>query len=216
MREFQLFLQNLITISEGFAALTALIFMWKKKEKYWRIFALYLVLIFLSEIFGKWGELIIDYNKNNFYNYFVIPLQFIFWIWLYAKKSLKKPKLFYSFTALYILALVVHEYFLKSAKIIFSLNYTLGCLLLMILAVMEFYKQITSPNILKFKKNMMFYVNIGVTLFYIGTLPFFTFYPFIVEYDGFYDFYFTYFLASCVMMYVLFSIAFIWGKQNYT
>lgn len=216
MTKFQDIFSYLILISEGLSAVTAFLFYKKVREKYWIWFAVYLLVIFLCECFGKWGHEWVQYNKTSFYNYFVIPLQFLFFFWLYAYKSLNRPRLFYLFTLIYALSFFPYEIFFKTSKIIFSFNYTLGCLLLLILVIMEFYKQITSPNILLFKSNIMFYINIGVTLFYIGTLPLFSFYFLIYQYPDFWEIYFNYFLISCVIMYLLFSISFIWGKQNYT
>lgn len=84
----------------------------------------------------------------------------------------------------------------------------------MVLVIMEYYKQINSSEILNFSRNKMFYINLGVTLFYIGTLPFWTFFNLIKEYSELHYIYFTYFLMSGIIMYLLFSISFIWGKQN--
>jgi hypothetical protein len=169
--------------------------------------------MFLCEIIGKWGENFFEYNKPAFFNYFVIPIEFIFFYWIYAAKSFKRPKLFYTISALYLLSFIPGEIFMTK-KIIFSFNYTFGCLILMILVVMEYYRQVNSSNILNFSRNPMFYINLGVTLFYIGTLPFWAFFAYIKTYREIYNIYFAYFLISGIVMYLLFSISFIWGKQN--
>jgi len=213
MNDFQRFIQESLIWVEGLAALISLLYFNKSKERYWKYFSFYLIIMFLSEVFGKWGDQLMDYNKPKFFNYFVIPLEFLFFFWLYAAKSLKRPKLFYILSTIYILSFS-SEYFFAGRKIIFSFNYTLGCLMLMILVIMEYYKQVNSSDILNFHKNKMFYINLGITLFYIGTLPFWTFYKFIIEYRDVYDIYYSYFLISGIIMYLLFSISFIWGRQS--
>ncbi|UMQ40080.1 hypothetical protein ACN9MN_14030 [Chryseobacterium sp. S-02] len=215
MTELEIILQNSLIWVEGLAALVSILYYPKIKNQYWKYFSYYLILMFLCEVMGKWGENFIDYSKQNFYNYFVIPVEFIFFFWIYAAKSFAKPKLFYVISALYLLSLVFGEV-VSTKKIIMSFSYTFGCLILMGLVVMEYYKQINSSNILNFNKNPMFYINLGVTLFYIGTMPFWTFFAYIKDYRDIYHVYFSYFLISGIIMYLLFASSFIWGKKNYS
>ncbi|WP_251040590.1 MULTISPECIES: hypothetical protein [Chryseobacterium] len=214
MTDFQKVIQESMFWVEGLAAFTSILSYNKIKNQYWKYFMFYLIFIFLCEAVGKWGDLVMEYNKAAFYNYFVIPIQFIFFYWLYAAKSFENRKLYIVLSLLYLVSFIPSEILFSTDKIMFSLNYTLGCLILMILVVMEYYKQINSSNILSFGKNRMFYINLGVTLFYIGTLPFWTFLTLIREYRGIFNIYFDYFLISGIIMYLLFSISFIWGKQN--
>ncbi|MDN4013784.1 hypothetical protein QX233_15020 [Chryseobacterium gambrini] len=213
MTELETILQDSMIWVEGIAALISILYYSRIKNQYWKYFSYYLILMFLCEAIGKWGENFIDYSKPNFYNYFVIPVEFIFFYWIYAAKSFGKPKLFYVISALYLISLIFGDIF-STKKIIMSFSYTFGCLILMGLVIMEYYKQINSSNILNFSRNPMFYINLGVTLFYIGTLPFWTFFAYIIVYREIYHIYFSYFLLSGIVMYLLFSISFIWGKQN--
>jgi len=203
-------------MSEGIAALVSILYFKRIKESHYRYFSFFLIFIILCETFGKYGDHYISYSKVSFFNYFVIPIEFIFFYWLYAWNSLGKKNLFFLFTALYLLSFIPHELYFNFVKdkVIYSFSYTLGSLLLMFLVVMEFYKQINSDNILHFAKNRMFYINIGVTLFYIGTLPFWSFYFQLFEHKEIWDLYFNYFLLSGIIMYLLFASSFIWGKQN--
>jgi hypothetical protein len=214
MKDFQEFVSESMLWVEGLAALIGIFYYNHLKQNHWKLFVFYLILIFLCEAFGRWGNN--DYfSKALYYNYFVMPVQFIFFYWLYAAKSLGKPKLFVILSGLYLLSFIPNElYFSENSKIVFAFNYTFGCLILMLLVVMEYYKQINSTDILNFGKNRMFYINLGVTLFYIGTLPFLTFYSLLRNYLQLWNIYFDYFLISGVVMYILFSISFIWGKQN--
>lgn len=214
MSEFQKVLQESLIWIEGLAALISIIFYRNAKDQYWKYFSVYLILMFLCEVFGKWGGDFVEYDKPKFFNYFVIPVEFLFFYWVYAAKSLKKPKLFYILSILYLLSFLPNEYFFEARKIIFSFNYTFGCLILMVLVIMEYYKQVNSSDILHFNKNKMFYINLGVTLFYIGTLPFWTFFSLLNKYPDLWNMYFNYFLMSGIIMYLLFSISFIWGKQS--
>lgn len=216
MGDFQHFLQSGMIFAEGLAALASIIFFKRIKGSHYRCFSIFLIFIFCCETFGKFAENYFSYPKNLFFNYFVIPVEFIFFYWLYAYQSLKNKKLFFAFSAIFLLAFIPNElYFIKN-KQIFSFNYTFGSLLMMFLVIMEYYKQVNSDNILNFARNRMFYINLGVTLFYIGTLPFWAFYFQLLEYMEIWNLYFSYFLLSGIVMYLLFASSFIWGKQNYT
>lgn len=214
MSDFQKIMAESMYWCEGLAAIVSLLYYNRVKGQHWKYFVLYLIIIFLCESVAKWGEPFIHLNKPHFYNYFVIPFQYIFFYWLYAFKSLENKKLFYTLSIIYLLSFIPSELFFSESKIVFSLNYTFGCLILMVLVIMEYYKQVNSYSILSFSRNRMFYINLGVTLFYIGTLPFLTFFSLIRKYITIWDMYFVYFQISGAVMYILFSISFIWGKQN--
>lgn len=223
LNNFQLFLSNSGLFFEGVAAIIALLYYKSVNKQYWKYFAYYLVIIFLCEVLGKWGVNWITFSdpalekikKAIYYNYFVIPLQFIFFYWLYGAKSLKNNRIFWIFSLLYVLSFIPSELYFKESKIVSSFNYTFGCLLLMIMVILEYYKQINSEDIISFHKNRMFYINLGVTLFYIGTLPFFTFYELLYkESPEIWSIYYSYYQISLLLMYLLFSISFIWGKQS--
>jgi len=214
MTEIQKIFSSFMYWGEAFAALVSLIYFGREKKQTWKYLAIYLILIFLCESAVKWGEKPLKIDRINFYNYFVIPLQFIFFYWLYAKESLKKVKLFYILTGIYILTYILRGLFFPEKKIIFSFNYNTGCLLLMGLVIMEFYKQVNSSEILNFSKNRMFYINLGITLFYIANQPFMTFNSLLWKYIDIWDIYFIYFQVSGAVMYILFASSFIWGKQS--
>ncbi len=84
----------------------------------------------------------------------------------------------------------------------------------MILVFLEFKKQIQNDDILAFPENKMFYINIGIMLFYVGTLPFFSLYHLLLKEPEIWNIYYLYFLISNCIMYLLFTASFIWGKQK--
>ena len=95
-----------------------------------------------------------------------------------------------------------------------SLNFTIGGFLISIMIILEYNKQMKSDAILKFRENIMFYINAAVGLFYVGTLPFFAFYNLLVNDLVFFYDYYMFFLITNILMYTLFSIALLWGKPN--
>lgn len=214
MIKIQLFLRDSIIWTEFLCAFIALWTFKKVRHSQWKWFSIYLIVIFLLEFTSNY--LLVNYPtfKKDYYAYFVIPLEFIFFFWLYAHKSLKKRELFIIFTMLYLLSFIPHKLFFEKTDIVYSVNYTFGCFLLMILVALEFNHQIQSDDILNYNKNKMFYINLGVVLFYIGTLPFFTFYGIFIKDMNMWNYYYTYFLIFNNVMYLLFATSLLWGKQK--
>ncbi|MGC4039685.1 MAG: hypothetical protein QM710_02515 [Flavobacterium sp.] len=121
--------------------------------------------------------------------------------------------MFWICTIIYLVSLLPY-FFFGGDSVVNSFNYIVGTFLLSAIVVLEFNKQIKSDDILKFRENMMFYINTGVCLFYIGNLPFFSFNSLFWEHKTFFYSYYLFFLVTGALMYLLFSIALLWGKPN--
>ncbi len=214
MESFQKLLGETLIWVQFLAAIIALIYLPKLKNSYWKWFVAYIVLIFLIEAFSRWGLKNHASYRVYWYDFFGIPVQFLFFYWLYAVKSLKNNQLFWVCTVVYILSFLPYFGLFEKVNIVYSLSYTVGNVLLMLLVLLELFKQIKSENILQFKENFMFYVNVGIMIFYIGTLPFFSFYGLILKDAVLWNDYFIFFMVANHVMYLLFTAAFIWGKPN--
>ena len=178
------------------------------------MFAVYVVIIFLQELFWYERKVFYSITRNEYYAILGIPIQFIFFYWLYALKSLKKPKLFTACILLFVLPLILKIYF-DGVNSIFSLSLNLGTVILIVLMILEFVKQIKNDNILLFRENKMFYINIGLILFYLGTYPFHIYNRLLYdEYNSIWNGYYIYFLITNCILYLLFAASFIWGKEK--
>lgn len=196
------------------AAVVALCYWSKLKNSYWKWFIIYLCVIFFVEAFSKWGLNNNAKYRVYLYDFFGIPIQFLFFYWLYAIKSLKNYTLFWVCTFLYTISFLPYFTLFAKGSIVYSLSYTVGNVLLMLMVLLEIFKQINSEKILLFRSNFMFYINIGIMLFYIGTLPFFSFYGLLYKHPEFWNNYYIFFMVANHIMYSLFICAFVWGKPN--
>jgi len=215
MLEYYSYIGNLLLGIEFFSALVSIFYFQKVKHSHWKWFAIYLIFIFIQEFFWKFTPSFIGIRKQDYYVFFGIPIQYLFFYWLYAFKSLKNRKLFIICFLVYSITYIPLEIYFKKIDVVYSLNLTVGTILLTLLIVLEFIKQIKNDDILKFKENKMFYINIGVILFYIGTYPLFAFYDFFSKgtYTNIWNIYFLYFLITNCIMYLLFIASFIWGRN---
>lgn len=215
MSPLQIVLRESITWIECLAALIGLVQYRTVKNSYWKWFVWYLVFVAVAEVFSKFGLEYFPMLRRFYYDFFIIPTEFVFLFWLYARKSLQRKRLFETATAIYLISFVPHLFSLEETRIINALSYTTGVMLLAIMAVMEFNKQVKSDVILQFQGNKMFYVNVGVVLFYVGTLPFFAFDAYLYEHEPIiWNYYFIFFLVVVNLMYLLFAASLVWGKSK--
>lgn len=215
MLELQKHLSQLLMGIEFISALVGFIYFFKLKRSYWKWFSVYLVVIFIQEYFWYGNNTsYFGITKNEYYAFFGIPIQYLFFYWLYALKSLKNKWLFLFCTTLYLVTLPIAPYFEK-LNIVYSINLNVAILLIILLLALEFIKQIKNDNILYFKENKMFYLNVGMVVFYIGSYPFQAFSEILFkQHFPIWDVYYTYFLVANCIMYLSFSASFIWGKQE--
>lgn len=214
MEELLKTLASTMNFAEAIPVVVGLYFYKKIKNTYWKWFLYYLAFIFCIE-FLSYNEIIWDASRIKYiYGFAIIPIEFLFMYWLYTCKSLKNNKLFWLFTVVYLTSFIPHLYLESEKTMVYSFNYVVGSFLIGILVFLEYLKQIRSDEIIRFKENMMFYVNLGVSLLYVGTLPLFSFYAIIYKNNEIFTNYYVYFLLINQLMYLLFSMAFLWGKPN--
>lgn len=214
IHDIQNILFQSLRVTEFLCAVVAFCYYRKVKGTYWKWFAIYVILIFILEATSVSGLQDYPEFRKFYYDFFVIPAEFLFLYWLYAYKSLQLKRLFVVSCFIYIMSLVAHLFFFNEPPLVYSITYVIGNLLLLIMVFLEFYNQVQTEKILQFKKNMMFYVNAGVVIFYIGTLPFFTFYGLLLKDVVIWNNYYAFFMLANNIMYLLFAAAFIWGKPN--
>ncbi|WP_340201565.1 hypothetical protein [Ascidiimonas sp. W6] len=207
-------LKSILFLVQLVAALAGCFYFFKLKTSYWKWFGVYLVILFIQQHLLKYVFPNMVASKNVYYLLFGIPLEYIFLYWLYAKQSLKKEKLFYIFSILYIVTVLI-SWFVQETDDALSISLNTGSLLLTVLVVLEYLKQISDDSILKFRENSMFYINVGVILFYIGAHPFHVFQKYLyADYKVFIEYYYVYFLGANCSMYLLFIASFVWGKKK--
>ncbi|MEC4003702.1 hypothetical protein OX283_003470 [Flavobacterium sp. SUN052] len=206
-------LLDLLHICEFIAMIVGIIKLKSLKNSYWKWLVFYLIYIFMYEIMTAFFSN--DFSKyiEKITSLIQIPLEYTFIYWLFAYKSLNMKKIFWIFTVSYFITFFL-EYHLDNLDrfSFFSLSKVFGALLILILVIIEFTKQIKSDTILNFKSDKMFYINIGVVLFYIGTMPFWALYFKILEFPEIWNSYYIYFMVSNCIMYLLFAASFVWGK----
>ena len=214
MLEYYPFLSKVLLGIEFLAALVGTFYLFKLKTNYWRWFSIYLIYIFIQEFFWYFNTTLLSLTKQEYYAFIGIPIQYVFFYWLFALKSLKKRRLFIFCLVVYISSIIM-EALLEKIHVVYSISLNIGTIILILLVVLEFMKQIKNENILNFRVNKMFYINFGIIIFYVATYPFIAFYRmFANQYIEIWNGYYLYFMISNCLMYLLFIASFLWGKKQ--
>ncbi len=209
-----------LTIAEATACIVGFRYWKKLKDTYWKFFPVYLACILAAELLGRYLGYKKLYTANlALYNYFVIPLEILFFISLFYRtfstRSLKRLSIIVAFIYM---ACWFSEMFLLpkvSSFWVGALSYTVGIVTLLVLILSYLFKLSSSDEIVFIKHNMMFWVCMGLFVFYAFSLPFYGMYNYLYKHH--YNFYLTYsniiFFLNYIM-YGLFTLAFIWGKPK--
>ena len=133
MTQLQTIFYNSINWTEGLTVLVGIFFYKNLKNTYWKWFLIYLFFIALSELLSVNILKHFPTLRKYFFDFLVIPIEFLFFYWLYAKKSLKLEKLFWLSCSIYLVFYLLHFINHKKIRSISSMSYTIGVFLLSIM-----------------------------------------------------------------------------------
>jgi hypothetical protein len=217
------FLRYLLTFFELAACIVGFLYWNKIKKSNWKLFPIYLTIIITIELFGYYSirnHGLSGYN-NNVYQYFSIPLQFLFFCWLFYKYFFKLWQKIAAligvmvFLVFWMIEILSEQ---KTTHWFISLSYDSGTIILLVLILLFIVQLISADEILNFKTNIMFWVAMGLFAGYICTIPYYIWRNYLIVYEktrpdllytAFYGFMFLNYL-----MYSLFCVGFIKWKQT--
>ena len=182
-------------------------------------FPFYLLFIVLSEFLGDYLKVHnMVYENIHFFNYFEIPIEFNFSFWLFFNffKNTRYRMLPIICSVIYLLCWIIDIVYLSRLRFFFySFSYTIGNLVLLVLILLYFIQLVMSDAILSFRENMMFWVSLGLLLYYLGSFPYYGLHNTIAFKYREINIAYTYIvdILDC-LMYLMFTFSFIWGKPN--
>lgn len=206
----------LLFILEWLAAFSGLLKWRNMPVKHWRLFVIYLFIVALTE---SGAEIHYYFTKDAFinaavYNSFLIPLQFIFFFWLFYRElnPVKQSHWPLICALVYFVGWVSDYFYMTDKEFAFqSFSYTLGNILLLLLIIIFMIRLVNSAGILTFYRERMFWVCCGLVLFYLGSLPFYGLWNTLAnDYPAIFNQYWLIQMYLNYGMYLFFTIAFIW------
>ena len=211
----------LINLFELLACLTGFVTIRKLQGSYWYYFPFYLAVVFITEVSAEYITYALHnaYLNTLIYKYFGIPIQFLFFYWIFYRYFSTGPRRVWVavLSSVYIMCLLADLLYLGKMSFFASFSYMAGNIVLLVLILMFYIQFINSDEVQQYRYSMMFWVCLGMLLFYLGTLPFYGLRNML--YDQYTQLFYIYYYASFVLnytMYIMFIIAFIWARPNYS
>ena len=204
---------RLLILAEAAAAIAGLITWSKWRGTYLKWVPLYLALIVCLELSER---LLRNFGQVAVASLILkvsIVTEMLF-IHCFFYKTLNK-KIIIAGACVYLLGFLLENFFIQDELYYFqSLSYTIGNLFILVYLLMFFMELVKSEKILVFKKLTVFWISLGMLVFYLGTFPFYGLYN---ELSKDLDLFVPLAWISTSLnysMYLLFTIAFIWGKPQ--
>jgi len=161
---------NAAVLSEGIAAFTALVFWRKLSNKYLYIFPIVLVLIFSVEIGAgifsesEWKPLI--YNLLS-----IITFSGYSYIFFRHISDNKYKEIIKVCTIGYLISVFANCLCVSIFHDSHQISYIVGGINMIIFPVMYFISILNNSKTLTIKRDLVFWISIGLLLFYVGYLP---------------------------------------------
>ena len=213
---------------ELLAALVGTIFYYKYKHTYLKYFLFLLWYIFLSEFFVGYIrdnkiDFFLHYSKTGIiYTHWVYnildTISFLVYYYIYYKSMSSNEKYknwIKKFAIAYIVISILNWSFIQNFfEELQSYLFIIGAIFLIIAILFYFIELLKSEKILVFHKNLLFWISIGLLLYYAGNIPF------AAELNGYalipggIHKLFLIVNILAIIMYLLFTFGFIWSKKE--
>lgn len=213
-------LRNIGFIAEFSAALVGIIWCLKIRKfqgiiKWFPIFLLY---IFLNDLIGINTKTFFPNNNNLIIFNISTSITFLYYFFLYGKfiKNKNQKKMILVLTIIYLTSLLINGFFENYLVEYQSIPYIIGASFILINVTLYFIQLLNSEEVLTTKHNLLFWVSVGLLIYYIGNIPFRivrNYYANLADLTILFSLNF----ALTIIMNVFFIIGFIWSsnKQPY-
>lgn len=211
------YLINILLVFEWIAFLVSLVFFKQLKKQNLVLITVWLFVIVFSEAIGKLTAIrVLTFVGNVKWFNVMIPAQFLCLFLLFYRQTNYRywQRIIILFSA--VLAILTIVYILQPGRHKFNvLNYTLGVIFLSAACLHYLYECMNSQSIIDIYTNSMFYLAIGILLYYLGTLPFYSMRNYLFyNYESiFYPYYYMGYVLN-ITMYGLTTFGIIWANRK--
>ncbi|MEP7319624.1 MAG: hypothetical protein ABI921_12810 [Panacibacter sp.] len=207
---------NWLVAVEALAAIAGFL-TWKKwKDHYLKWFPVYLTMITVRETCYHIFSYLNKGSTASLMYEIAVPVEILFISWFfYCTLTVKNRKVVLAGALLYIVSLVLEKILIDAQGYYFrSLSYTTGNLFILIYLILFLIELVRSEKIFNFQKITVFWIAVGLLIFYMGTFPFYGLYN---ELAKDINLFIPVAWAATFLnysMYLCFTIGFIWGKPH--
>lgn len=169
-----LIIKGSIKYLELLTAIVAFIYYYKYKNSNlkWLLFLLWYIA--LNDIIGYFSRVYfgIIYNAILYNIMYVLNFTILLYIYKTSVKNVLSKKIISYFSYLYLFSVVIDifykNYFIEAQ----SLPFIIGSFFLIISIILYFIEILNSEEILSIKNNLLFYISVGLLLYYTSSIPF--------------------------------------------
>ncbi len=215
-QESLIFLRDFSTLfMELLCAITGSIYYYKYKDSILKYFLIYLWVVVFLEYTGYISREYFDQQNNGliFNIYFFLSYTYISSLYLRIIKEPKKKRAIYLFFIIYIVSIItggVYENYVTDFQ---SIAFITASVLIVLQVAFYFIELLNSERVLHVKKNLFFWISIGLLIFYIGNIPFRITINYYADLGGFnYLFSINYLLI--ILLNSCYIIGFIWSNKK--
>jgi len=218
--------RHFVPFAELLAAIMGTIYFYKYKHTSLKYFLYLLWYITITEFFNWYIDenhiislLYVD-AKGKDYNYWPINIldtvSFLVYYYIYFKWiTIKKFKFWIkNFAILYVLLSILNWRFIQNFFTeLQSYLFIVGAIFLIISVLFYFIELLRSEKIVVFHKNLLFWVSIGLLIYYAGNIPFAAEFNGYALISGIHDLFLIVYILA-ILMYLIFTFGFIWSKKE--
>ena len=217
-------IQSFVKYSELIAAITGTIYFHKYKHtplKY-LLFLLWYITIteFVAKYSGDNKVLGFFHENGKHYNYWfynllrIITYTVFFYIYYKSVQTKKFKHLILSFVIIYLSVSAYNWVNIQNFRFEMSeIPKIMGSIFLIISIIFYLIELLRSEKIILFHRILLFWVSVGLLLFYSGTIPFALKYNGYALIPGIHKLFLIVYILA-ILMYLIFTFGFIWSKKE--
>lgn len=203
--------------TELMAAIIGVIYFYKYKNTALKYFLLLLWYVTINDIIGMYlREKVTHYNAIIYNIYYVVNFTYLLLLYRAYLSNKKSKVVVLTFTLIYLFSFIVNGFFENYLIEFQRFPYIIAALFLIITVILYFSEVLNSEKVLHAKKNLLFWISVGLLLYYVGNIPFRIIRNY---YQDLADatILFLVNLTLGIVMYICFIIGFLWSdkKQQY-
>lgn len=165
-------LKYAVFFSYGLAVLLAFVFYKKYSHTYLRFFPWLLLYVFVNELFAAYCVHKIFHNNVVMYNIYNIIFFLYFYFVFYKNEQRKQYKKWIVVASVsFMLASLINPFYKSFLEEPQLLAYIVGACVLIFCIIVYFIEILYTPQILIVKRDLLFWVSIGLLLFHVGYIP---------------------------------------------
>jgi len=199
-------------------------YLYKYKHTYLKYFLYFLWYITLMEFVGEYiveNKILVYIDENGLvYNKWLsnirrfvtfIVLYYIYFKALQTKVFKKWTKIFaIIFTFVYTLNWIIFQNFIKENP---EIPMVVGSIFLIVSIIFYFIELLRSEKIVIFHRMLLFWISVGLLLFYAGTIPFMLKWNGYMLIPGVHELFLILYVLA-ILMYLTFTFGFIWSRKE--